>query len=196
MTPDPINASGSLPLQTSGQAEPESLNRLTRHGLTIRRKKLKDGRWGKWTVRIRFRNKIHPITLCETAKDSFDKAVRARREIHDGRWEQLKETSTLRQLSNTTLADVFTAYRAFKGPDRPSEDTRELNINALTAIIRESGAIDPAAKVENLSLLRLTADLVWKWKETKRKLADDAQDDERALQLLRSANSRLRQARS
>lgn len=203
------NNNEPLPVQTS---EPElskqcldnsatdSGDRLTRHGLTIRRQRIKDGRWGKWTVRIKFQKKVHPLTLAETAKDSFDMAVRARREIQAGRWEELRAATNLRHVNQTTLADVFKHYRAYKGPDRPSDDTRELNINALTAILREScsGASMTAANVDpsSISLLKINAELIWKWKEQKRKLADEAPDDERTLQILRSANSRLRQARS
>lgn len=193
--PNSIMSENLLPVAT-GSLPAETGDRLKRHGLTIRRQRIKDGTWGKWTIRIRFRGKLHSLTLAETAKDSFEMAIRGRREIQAGRWAELKDAIALRKVNQTTLADVFTLYRGFKGPDRPADDTRELNINALTAILREVHGDGGASLLTGFSLLKINAELIWKWKEQKRKLADDAADDERALQILRSANSRLRQARS
>jgi integrase len=120
-------------------------------------------------------------------------AIRARREIQSGRWATLRATVSLRPASVTTLGQVFTIYRKFIGPDRPAAATIELNIHALGQILREVlGQVDVPA----LPVSACTAELLWKWKELKRAAASAADDDERTLQILRSANSRLRQARS
>lgn len=170
-------------------AEPKS---CTRHGITIVKRSNKPD--AKYTCRIKFQKKVHPITLAETAKESFDIAIAARREIQGGRWAELKAKTGLRQIHQNTLSQIFAVYRQFKGTDRPADNTRELNIHALTAIVRET--LGEGTDINTLSLGRLTGDLVWQWKEKKRKLADEANDDERERQILRSANSRLRQARS
>lgn len=177
------------PVQTSEPAA-EGLS-ITREGITIRKR---HGRRNeKYTCRIKFRTKVHWLTLSETADESFKIARAAKREIQAGRWAELKATTALRTVAQTTLGEIFTVYRQFKGPDRPTEDTLELNIHAITAIVRETlGDLD----INKVSLCRLTSDFIWQWKEKKRKLADEADDDERSRQILRSANSRLRQARS
>lgn len=166
---------------------------LTRNGITIRRRGDKPD--SKYICRIKFRGKVHELTLLETAKESFEVALRARREIHAGRWNTLREQTALRQVSQTTLQDIFTAYRAFAGPDRPAATTREQNMHALTAILRDT--LGDSADLTTLNLSQVNHELLWRWKEQKRVAASAVQgDDERTRQILRSANSRIRQARS
>lgn len=186
---NPQNESLAVSVQTS---EPDdNASRLTRHGITIVKRHGRQDE--KYTCRIRFKKKVHHLTLAETAKKSFDIAVAARRAIHEGRWTALKDQTALRHVRQLSLGEVFVVYRQFLGPDRPAESTIELNIHALKAIVRE---VLGEVEVSALPVATMTAELIWKWKEGKRKLAGEAHSDERSLQILRSANSRLRQARS
>ena len=94
-----------------------------------------------------------------------------------------------------TIGQVLRLYPKYLGPDRPAATTLVLNVHALRALLRETGTTSETAQ-DALPLSHLTGDLIWKWQESKRELAAAADDDERAQQILRSANSRLRQARS
>src|SRR5438045_2269937 len=110
MTTEPTNEG----IQTSGNTE-----RYKKSGITIERDKslTKHGAVRKFTCRIKFRKKVHFLTLAETADESFKMAVRARREIHEGRYAEFKAKTALRTQQENTVGQVFAVYRLFKGAD-------------------------------------------------------------------------------
>jgi integrase len=155
----------------------------------------------KYVTVIKFKGKGHWLTLAETQKDSFKIAIRARREIQEGRWDTVKTAVQLRTpVAQTTVAELLEAYvgdidnpqptKGYRGHDRPADTTRRQNAHALRQLLTEAGRND------KIPLTDLTDKLLWTWRETKRQAAAKETDDERQIQLLRSANSRLRQARS
>jgi integrase len=139
---------------------------------------------------------------CLETNDAVEAQRRARlkaQEIKDALarsdYKRLERTK-LRQTIVHTVGQVLDCYPHFVGPDRPEPSTLRLNVHALRQLLRETGAESDAAQ-DRLPLTHLTSQLVWRWQESKRQLAAAVvDDDERAQQILRTANSRLRQARS
>ena len=181
------------PVQTSIPTTSERL-RLKRHGLTIEKRPGKNG-FGtrKFTCVIKFRGQPHYLTLAETAEESFKMAVMGRREIHEGRWEQLREKIQLHRPSGTVLGTVFTWYRQF--PADILTHTRETNIRALRNLLVAAGLALSPEGAEKLHVEVLNGELLWSWKQTLQERYAKLAPDQRS-QKLRSANSQLLQARS
>jgi integrase len=178
-------ASGSLP-----PIDPaESSDRHTENGITLRRKKLKDGRWGKWMTRIRWQGKVHVLTLHDKIRESLTVAVRARREIQSGRWEAVKAAVGLRQISVVNLATLRTAY--FKAPVEASVTTRNQNWNALEQLISISEL--PSS---NSSSSIINTELAAAWFQAATQKVEAEPDQAKQATLKRSANSRFSQAAS
>lgn len=91
-----------------------------------------------------------------------------------------------------TMEQLFALYRQGARYIKPA--TVKNNINALKNLIRR--ALGSQTNVEKVSIMDLTPDLMWKWKEA---IADSIQaegvDEHRAQQLARTANSILRMAK-
>jgi integrase len=164
---------------------------LKRKGYPTIVRENRDG--SKFSTRIRFRGKVHFVTLTELADTSFTAALASRREIHSGRWETFKTSVSLRAECSTTLGELETAYRAYQPapPKVLAKETKEKNLHALKNFLRKAG-LDPTAA---LPLHQLTGELVYHWKQAI--LADcRAKAPEAATTHCRSANSILIQARS
>lgn len=155
---------------------------------------VRDNRDGaKFNTRIRYQGKVHYRTLTELADTSFTAALAARREIHAGRWDALKEQTSLRTDCATTLGEIEAAYRLYQPapPKVLATDTKNKNIYALRNFLRKAG-LEPK---ETLAITALTGELVYQWKQA---ILADCRDKspEDATRLCRSANSILIQARS
>lgn len=173
MNPETVqpNASGSLP-----PSEP----RVTRNGLTIFKRGDKPN--AKYATRIKFRGKVHELTLAETVNESFTMAVRSRREIHAGRWDALKSSTALRRKAVVTREALEKAYNS--SAVEASESTRTQNWHALEQLLgdREASAINAALATE--------------WFQNAATKAQAETDQQRQATIKRSANSRYRQAAS
>jgi integrase len=162
------------PVQTS---EPV---KLQRHGLTIFKRSANPH--AKYACRIKFRGKVHELTLAETAKDSFEMAVRARREIHEDRWDALKTATALRGARQVTLAELEKKYLV--STVEASAATRTQNWNALLQLL------------DGQSPSQINAGLASAWFEKMASRASAEPDQQRQATLKRSANSRYQQAAS
>lgn len=178
-------------------ASPRVWTRYTRNKITIIRPA--DRPHGNFSARIKFRKKIHYITLCDTVEESFKHALIARREILAERYAAFKKITGMRDECSTTLGDLLPHYRAFPGDTEapPSSTTKEKNIQAFARIVALCHP-DMAGRWEQFSLIRLTREFIVNWRSEVWKLANVAgtPDSERSIQIRRSANSTLLQARS
>lgn len=170
------------------QHNPESIqtsdpDKFTSDGMTFRR------RGKKYIVRIKFRGKERFLTLADTKAESIRAAKLARKEIREGRWAEFRNSTQLRaDHPKTPLSELYKHYRAY--PGGLSAHTKEKNIQALDRILRVARPDAGALHIEDL-----TGDLLWNWKQEVLK-SSNLENEERGIQLRRSANSNLRQARS
>jgi integrase len=118
-------------------------------------------------------------------------------DMRAGRFE-IVELTKLRHERQATLGELFTHYR--QGARAIEASTVKLNIQALQKMARRVHLQDDAAApdVDALPLSLLSAQLVRDWKKTVHDQVDaeDAAGTAREQQILRTANSLLRQARS
>jgi integrase len=180
-------------VQTSGTTlDSESGNRYTRNRLTLRRKRTKDGRWGKWVVRIRFRGQIHTLTLTEGAKESMEIALRARREIHAKRWNEIKIAAGMRSACAVAMSVLKKAY--FEAPVEANTVTRNQNWKALQQLLNTANP--GVASFDAKTVQIINADLAIQWFVAAKARVDAETDQTKQATLKRSANSRFAQAAS
>lgn len=157
-----------------------------------------------YTIKFQFRGT--PITRRTrfTLKADAERRERElRHALEAGRWEILDELRLRQPPVATTIAQILALYPTY-AQAKPA--TVAGNITSLKAILRRAWnipTVDDAALARPLSALN--ADLIWTWKQNlttyaaaQAQLAADAGEDPqyRRAQILRSANSLLRQARS
>ena len=177
----------------------KAFTRFKRHGITIIRPA--DRPHGNFSCRIKFRGKLYSITLRDTVEDSFKAALLAKREIHAQRWADFQTKTGLRAECITTLADVIPHYRAFPGDTEPppSAHTKEKNIQAIARLLAVASPSPQRGEGwGEVALTSLTREFIVNWRSEIWKLANAAgtPDSERSIQIRRSANSTLLQARS
>lgn len=171
--------------------------KFTRDGITIFRRY--DSPGAVFYTRMRFDGKIKTLSLAETAKDSFEIAIAARRARVTGKFDLFKATLQKRPSGpQTTVADLLPLYRKF--PGNIKAHTKECNINALRSLVADAQGLQRGTlnyhAWSSIRLDQLTADFAEKWKDTIRARANAEPDEQRRDQILRSANSVLAAARS
>jgi len=164
---------------------------LHRKGYPTIKRENRDGT--KFHTRIRYKGKVHFITLTELADTSFTAALTARREIHADRWASFKDATRLRAECSTTLGDIETAYHAYQPapPKVLAAETKRKNIYALQNLLRKAG-VEPKP---TLAISTLNGELVYAWKQAILAECRDKSPED-ATRHCRSANSILIQARS
>ena len=137
--------------------------------------------------RFTYRGKAYP--RCLETNDAAEAQRRAKAKyteiiaaVSAGSYARLDATK-LRTGSNTTLEQIYTAYRS--GPAEANATTRELNINALKQIAGTATAVR-----------ELTPTVARQWFEAVQLAVLNCVDQEAAASLKRSANSRWTQAKS
>jgi integrase len=166
--------------------------------ITLRREKSS----GPWVVRIRdgkSRNAQKIRLGCEYPPvASIRDAIKAREHARCGILDKAKEKHILRrEIGHLTGPTVKLYEEQYDdgGIVRPNAESRHANVLNLQWFVR---MVDPKANFETLPLNWYTGARMYDWKKAVRDAAIEEADgdDERYTQLLRSANSRLRAARS
>lgn len=161
-------------------------------GRNYRLFKREESKDAPWYFRIRVAGVRRARSLETNVAENAVAKARAMITASKGeKWTEFLQKTTARQVVTVTRQDIYQLYRAY--PNRkPAASTRELNIHALDQILGPGNTLP-------------TADSLWNWKQQVLVSAaaetDPAQSamavrKDRHRQLLRSANSRITQARS
>lgn len=146
-----------------------------------------------WTYKFKANGQQHVASGFTTRAQAEEAERLARRALVAGKLDAVRAIFAPRTTPSATLAQVFALYRqAPPGSRRASPAVREGNIRRLLDVVRTASC---SLTPDSCSLSTLTARLIYDYKQAIERLAAD-EDETRRLQLYRSANSTLRQARS
>lgn len=145
-----------------------------------------------WMFKFKFAGKQH-TGFGYATKGTAEEAERAARAaIKAGKTVEVKALLNPRTIQKLTLADIQPHYLAAPpAPRRASGHARECNLRRLHDLLRTAGCADPDA----VSLGELTPGLIYRYRNAV-EIRAAGEDESRRLQIFRSANSTLRQARS
>lgn len=149
-----------------------------------------------WTYKFRVSGHQHVASGFATRAMADDAKRLARRAVAAGKMDAVRAILAPRTVAKSaTLAEIFTLYRAAPpSARRASATSREGNIRRLLDLVRLSSPTINH-QPESTPLTSLTARLIYDYKQAIDRQAA-AEDESRRLQLYRSANSVIIQARS
>lgn len=148
-----------------------------------------------YTYSFQFRGKqVARKTAFTDKKQALDAARSHLFALNNERFDVANALRLRKAAIKLRLDELVSAYlHAPPAPGRANDKTRRANVHTLKTIVRRVHGKD--FDVDGASVSILDGDLIWNFKQ-KVQIEAAEEDEERRLQLYRSANSLLRQARS